>query len=256
MNLLVTVREKNGQFVTGLSRDDFRVYEDDALQDIQVFEKEGNVQSSLGMLVDTSGSMVDVLPSMRRGIRDFANALPRSDEFFVVSFGARAQLIHKSTESQRRLEENLELLRAFGTSRLFDSLLFSSERIRASERPRKAVIVFTDGIFTDENDGSSPYTRVIEEVQRSSVLLYFIVIGPEILVDRNTVESLSNISGGRSLYVSKNDSVLAALEQVRAELSRQYYLGYYAPRRQGLHHIRVEVPGRDVNVRTKTHYLQ
>ena len=67
VNVLATVLDKNGRFVAGLSRDDFRVYEDDIPQDVRLFEKDGEVQSSLGMLVDISGSMVDVLPFMLPG---------------------------------------------------------------------------------------------------------------------------------------------------------------------------------------------
>lgn len=255
VNVFASVQDKDGKFVTGLSREDFRVYEDEILRDIQVFESDDKVQSAVGMLVDTSGSMIDVLPFMTRGIRDFTKSLPMADEFFVISFGASPRLIHRSAQGQRHLEDSLDQLRAYGTSLLFDALLTGCEDIRMSERARKALVVFTDGIFTDDKKANSPYTRVVEEAQRSSVLLYFIVIGPRVIVDTNTVESLSNISGGRTFYAAKNDSISAALDQVRLELSKQYYLGYYAPREPGLHRIRVEVAGRDVTVRAKTGYI-
>jgi VWFA-related protein len=255
VNIFATVQDANDQFVAGLSRADFRVYEDDALQEIQVFEGEDKIHSSLGMVVDTSGSMIDVLPYMRRGIREFTRSLPGTDEFFVLSFGTSTRLIHRSTQGQRHLDESLDRLRAYGTSLLFDALLYGNDKVDPLEGPRKALVVFTDGIFTDDKNPAAPYARVVEETQRSSILLYFIVIGPRILVDMNTVESLSKISGGRTFYVSKNDSVAAALDNIRSELSKQYYLGYYAPRKSGLHHIRVEIPGRDVKVRAKTAYI-
>jgi VWFA-related protein len=255
VSVVATVQDEDGKFVTGLSRGDFRLYEDDVLQDIQVFESDDKIQSAVGMLVDTSGSMIDVLPLMRNGIRDFTRSLPVADEFLVISFGASPRLIHRSTQGQQHLEDNLNQLRAHGTSLLFDGLLYGSQEIRTSERARKALIVFTDGLFTDDNKANSPYAGVVQEAQRSSVLLYFIVIGPRIIVDSNTVESLSNISGGRTFYVSKNNSISAALDQIRLELSRQYYLGYYTPRKSGLHRIRVEVSGMDVKVRAKMGYI-
>lgn len=254
VSVFATVHDEKGQFVTGLGRDDFHLFEDGIRQEIRTFESGNNIQSSVGLLVDTSGSMVDVLPFMRSGIRDFTKSLPAAHEFFVVSFGASPRLVHTSTQGQRRLEDSLDQLRAYGTSFLFNALLYSNDKILASERPRKALIVFTDGIFTDEKNVSSPYTRVLAEAQRSSVLIYFIAMGPRIIVDTNTVESLADITGGRPFYVTKNDSIVAALDEIRAELSSQYFLGYYAMPKSGLHQIRVEVPERKVKVRARTRY--
>jgi VWFA-related protein len=255
VNVFATVQDENGQFVGGLTAGDFRVYEDEILREIAIFQSEDNVPSAVGMLVDTSGSMSDVLPFMTRGIREFTKSLSPADEFGVISFGARPQTIHRSSQGQRHLEDGLAGLRAYGTSLLFDALLHGSREVGRSERARKTLVVFTDGVFTDDKRTDSPYIRVIEEVQRSSVLLYFIVIGPRILVDSNTVESLSGISGGRTLYATRNDSIADGLKQIRTELSRQYYLGYYVSPSAGLHRIRVEVPQRAVKVRAKTGYL-
>src|SRR6185295_13815470 len=88
INVFATVKDRRGNFVTDLSKDDFRVYEDGQLQDIQIFEKQDKVDSTVGVLMDTSGSMVDILPYMKRGIRDFTRALPKNNDFFVITFGA------------------------------------------------------------------------------------------------------------------------------------------------------------------------
>jgi len=125
VNIFATVKDAKGNFVTDLRKDDFRVYEDDQPQDIQIFEKQDKVDSSIGILMDTSGSMVDILPFMKRGIRDFTRVLPRADEFFVVSFGTSVKLVHTSGQSQKHLEDTLTPLRAFGTSSLVDGLLYS-----------------------------------------------------------------------------------------------------------------------------------
>jgi hypothetical protein len=74
------------------------------------------------------------------------------------------------------------------------------------------------------------------------------------LIDSHTLEPLSDLSGGRTLYVSKQESVSPVLDQIRTELAQQYYLGYYAPRREGFHRLRVEVPGRSLRIRSKTGY--
>jgi Ca-activated chloride channel family protein len=253
VNVFATVKDDRGNFVTNLNRDDFRIYEDDQPQDIQIFEKQDKVSSSIGMLMDTSGSMVDILPFMKKGIRDFTRGLGKADEFFIVSFGTAVRQIHNSSQTQKHLEDSMTPLRAYGTSVLFDALSYSIEKVDRSDRPRKALIVFTDG---NDNGSNVPYGRVVQEVQRSAVLVYFVAIGSPILVDSHTLDPLSEISGGRTVYVGKQEQISSHLEQIRTELSQQYYLGYYAPRQSGFHRIRVEVPGRnDLKIRAKTGYM-
>jgi Ca-activated chloride channel family protein len=251
VNIFATVKDQQGNFVTNLTKDDFRVYEDDQPQDVQIFERQDKVDSSIGLLMDTSGSMVDIIPFMIRGIRDFTRALRKTDDYFVVSFGTNVSLVHTSSQPQKDLEGALAKVRAFGTSSLFDGLFYSMERVERSDRPRQALIVFTDG---DDNASNVSHGRIVEEVQRSGVLLYFIAIGSPVLVDSHTLEPLSDLSGGRTLYVPKREAVSPIMEQIRTELSQQYYLAYYVSRRPGFHRLRVEVPGQSVRVRAKTGY--
>jgi Ca-activated chloride channel family protein len=252
VNVFATVKDRQGNFVSNLAKDDFRVYEDDQQQEVQIFEKQDKVDSSIGLLMDTSGSMVDIMPFMTRGIRDFTRALPKKDEYFVVSFGTNVRLVHTSSQPQKSLEDALTKLRAFGTSALFDGLLYSMERVEKSDRPRKALIVFTDG---DDNASNVSHSRIVKEVQSSAVLLYFIAIGSPILVDSHTLEPLSDLSGGRTLYVAKQEAVSPVMDQIRSELSQQYYLAYYVSKRPGFHRLRVEVPGRsNLTIRAKTGY--
>ena len=251
VSIFTTIKDDHGEFVTDLTKDDFRVYEDDQPQEIKIFEKQEKVTSSVGILMDTSGSMVDIMSYMERGTRDFTRRMPKGDEFFVLSFGTNVKLLHTSSQPQKHLEESMATLRAWGTSVMYDALLYGMEKVEKSERPRKALIVFTDG-----NDNGSNVTngRIVEEVQTSAVLLYFVAIGSPKLVDSHTLEPLSELSGGRTLYVPKQDAVAPVLDQIRTELSQQYYLGYYAPRREGFHHLRVEVPGHNLRIRAKTGY--
>lgn len=252
VNVFATVKDEHGDFVTDLKREDFRVYEDDVLQDVSIFETKGDVHSSIAILMDSSGSMVDLLPLMKRGIRDFTRTLAKPDDFFVVSFGTNVRLIHKSSQRAKHLEETMAAMRAWGTSVMYDALLFSMEKVEAYDQERKALIVFTDG---NDNGSNVGHSRVVEEAQRSGVLMYFVAIGSPVLVDAYTLNDLADTSGGRVLFVAKQDSIPNVLEQIRAELAKQYYLGYYAPRRSGYHHIRVEVPGRNLKLRAKTGYL-
>jgi hypothetical protein len=95
---------------------------------------------------------------------------------------------------------------------------------------------------------------VLETVQQSAALIYFVVIGSRVHVDEHTVESLAEASAGRVIYIAKTDSVPAALDAIHEELEQQYYVGYYVPRRPGHHRIRVEIPGKTVRIRAKSGY--
>jgi VWFA-related protein len=251
VNVFVTVKDPAGNFVSGLSPADFRVYDDDELQKIDVFETQEQVGSSIAILMDTSGSMVDILPFMKAGIRDFVRTVKKSDDFFVLSFGTTARLVHSSSQSQKHLEDSLQGIRAYGTSVMYDGLVDAIDKVDTSDLPRKAVIVFTDG---NDNGSKSDYGHVVQKAQHSGCLLYFVAIGSRLLIDTRTLDSLSELSAGRTFYIAKGDAVSPVLDQILTDLARQYYLGYYASRQPGFHRIRVEIPGRDVKIRAKTGY--
>jgi len=252
VNVFLTVQDPRGEFVTGLSKDDFRIYEDGVEQKISVFEKDDRVGSSIGVLVDNSGSMVDILPIMKAGVLDFAQKAKRTDEFFVMTFGIRARVIHDIHQPVQDLDSAFKTVTANGTSVFFDALIQGMTKVGRSERERKALIVFSDG---NDNGSVAGFGAVSMAAQRSSVLLYFVPIGPRVHIDQPTVDALATLSGGRVIYLEKTDPIRPAMESIRADLSKQYYIAYYAPLRPGFHKIRVEVPGREVRIRTKSGYM-
>jgi Ca-activated chloride channel homolog len=250
VNVILTVQDSSGSYVAGMNAEDFRVYEDGVEQKIAVFERE-DVDSSIGILVDNSLSMVDILPKMKTGLIDFAQHTSSFNELFVMTFGTRVRVLHDVGESIDKLEDNIKLVSAQGTSVLFDGLVEGLRKVSARKSERKALLVFTDGIDTASKAG---FRDVLQASQRAGALIYFIPIGARVLVDENTLDSVSKETGGRVIYLSKNDRVPPAMESIRQELSRQYYLGYYTSRRPGFHPIRVDAPGRDVRIRAKAGY--
>lgn len=254
VNVFLTTQDSKGEFITSLEKRDFDVYDDDQPQDIAIFEKQDAVQSAIGFLVDNSGSMVDTLPIMQRGIRDFTRTFNKPAEIFLMSFGMTVSLLHDAAQPQRHLEQSLEGLHAWGTSVFYDGLVQGLEEIGKSQHQRKALVVFTDG---DDNGSRSSRVDVIKAAERTGALLYFIAIGESpILVDKVTLDALASQSGGEAFYVTKSESVSSVLEQIRIQLSKQYYIGYYVPRRPGYHKIRVETPGKNLRIRAKTGYLE
>jgi Mg-chelatase subunit ChlD len=169
-----------------------------------------------------------------------------------MTFGIHAQLIHDVHQSVQNLESEFKTLQARGNCVLFDAMLTGMKKVSSSERMRKALIIFTDG---QDNGSKAGFGETSLAAQQSSVLLYFIPIGPKIHVDQPAVETLAKQSGGRVIYLAKSDPIRPAMESIRKDIANQYYLGYYAPLRPGLHHIRVELPGYGYQIHAKTSYM-
>src|SRR5262249_28102020 len=153
-------------------------------------------------------------------------------------------------ESNAHLEQALQGIRAYGTSLLFDAMLYGMDKVNASENERKALVVFTDG---SDNGSNIEFGRIVRAAQLSGNLLYFVAIGSPVPVDKHTVDSLAKESGGRVLYVPKSEQDLPYLDKIRVELAKQYYIGYYPTRTPGFRRINVDLPGRDgIKIRTKS----
>jgi VWFA-related protein len=251
VNVVSTVQDLAGRYVTGLDQSDFHVYDDGVEQKISVFEKQ-DVESAVGILVDNSLSMADILPMMKTGLTNFAQHTNSFNELFVMTFGTRVRVLHDVGEPLSKLESNLKLVSAQGTSVLFDGLVEGLRKVSRRDTDRKALLVFTDGIDTASKSG---FRDVLLAAQKAGALLYFIPIGSRVLVDENTIDSLAKETGGRTIYLRKSDPIRPAMDGIREELARQYYLAYYVSRRPGFHAIRVEVPDRQLTVRAKTGYL-
>jgi Ca-activated chloride channel family protein len=187
---------------------------------------------------------------MKTGLLDFARHPAGFKDLFVMTFGTRVRIFHDVGEPVKRLEDNLKLLGVQGTSVFYDALVDGLQRVSRREPERKALIVFTDGNDTGSKNG---FRQVLLEAQKAGALLYFIPIGARgILIDEKTLEDLAKETGGRVIYLTRSQPVPPAMESIRQELSRQYYLGYYTSRRPGFHSLRVEVPGRNVRIRAKS----
>ena len=252
VNVFATVQDADGRYVTGLDRDDFRIIEDGTERRIEIFETTGNMSSSVGVLIDNSGSSASILGSIKSGVESFSKKLGPDDETFVMSFAIQTEVIHDFDGDIVRLPDALRRLRSWGTSVLFDALADGIIKVDEGRHERKALIVLSDG---SDNRSSVPYRDVVNSAKSNIVLLYFIGIGPRVLIDTHTIEGLASTSGGRVIMLGQDQSVPDALEEIRQELNLQYYLGYHASGDPGFHSIQVEVPTRAVTVRARNGYV-
>ena len=173
VNVVLTVQDSTGRFVTGLSADNFRVYEDENEQKVAAFERE-DVGSAIGILVDNSLSMVDILPMMKTGLLDFVEHTRSFNDLFVMTFGTNVRTIHDIREPRSQLESRVKALGVQGTSVLFDALVEGLRKVSGQDAERKALLIFSDGIDTASKAGfrdvcrvtyrqtASPYPEIVE----------------------------------------------------------------------------------------------
>jgi VWFA-related protein len=194
VNLLATVRDKHGQIVSNLTKDDFKLEEDGRPQTIRYFAKETDLPLTLGLLVDTSMSQRRVLEQERIASYAFLEHLMREDKdkAFVIHFDWDIELLQDLTSSRKKLNAALEKLdnpefeqsgggggspgsgghhRGGGTT-LYDAVFLASDELMQKQHGRKALIILSDGVDT----GSKlTLTRAIEAAQRANTLVYSIL---------------------------------------------------------------------------------
>jgi len=195
VNVLATVRDKHGQIVRNLDKDDFTLEEDGRSQTIRYFSRETNLPLSLGLLVDTSMSQRRVLGAERSASYSFLDQVLREDKdmAFLIHFDREVELLRDLTSSRKDLQTALSELemprgdrgggypsssrgRRGGGTLLYDAVLLSSDDLMQKQQGRKALIVLSDGVDTGSKVS---LTRAIESAQRADTLVYAILFADQ-----------------------------------------------------------------------------
>jgi Ca-activated chloride channel homolog len=261
----VTVTNPEGGYVTGLTKDDFRLYLNGGQRQIQFFRQDLNTPVSIGIIVDTSGSMQPKLQQARLAIVQFLRNLNERDDIFLFAFSSRPFLLQPFTTDHSLVMRRLALLHAYGQTSLFDAVLDGLLMVQRGRYDKKALLVVTDGM---DNTSVHSLDEVIARARRQGVLIYSIgigdpnapsfpglAIGPFAFggdterVDARTLQTLSTESGAKTFIIRQvGDGVLLsqACESISRELRQQYTIGFVSPDpgAGGYRSLRVDVPGR------------
>src|SRR6202041_3157446 len=174
----VTVTDPYGRLVTGLEQENFRIFEDNAEQEIVRFSGE-DVPISIGVIFDMSGSMADKFEKSRLAAVQFFKTANPQDEFCLVNFNDRAQLASPFTASVEELQDRLLYTTAHGQTALFDGIYLGLSQMKGARNSKKALLIISDG-----GDNHSRYTEmdVRKYLKEADVQMYAIGIydlGPE-----------------------------------------------------------------------------
>lgn len=255
----VTVTDANGRLVTGLSRDDFEIFEDGASQPITVFTDE-RVSLSLGVLLDSSDSMRGQrIADARDAVDRFVSMLlERDDEAFIAAFNHKPRLIGGWVRPPAVLAGTLEELFASGSTALYDALAASAPLFGNRANPRAALVVISDGVDT-ASDVS--LRQAVDIVRRFEPLVYAIAIDseqavPSARVNPESLREITSTSGGYTEVVRTSADLGPATERIANELNKQYTLGYVPskPADGTWRGIRVRVRNREYFTRARRGY--
>jgi Ca-activated chloride channel homolog len=233
----VGVTDKLSRFVVGLGKENFKLLEDGKEQKITVFSGE-DAPLSIGIVVDTSGSMDLKLNRSRQAAREFLKTMNQQDEGFLVEFNDSVEMIHPFTNQFNEIDENLDKLQSKGLTALFDALHAALQEMKRAKNPRKAVLLISDG---GENHSQFTAADVSGLVREADVQIYAIgVFEPTLKIGRTKEEKsgpellaeMADQTGGRA-YPARSLADLPALAaKVGIELRNQYVLGYSPANRE------------------------
>src|SRR5438067_6544769 len=173
VNILFTVADKKGKFVTNLRKDDFRVSEDEKAQTITNFSSETDLPLTIALLVDTSGSIRDKLKfEQEAAIEFFYSTLQRTkDKALIISFDSGVDLLQDFTDDPEKLADAVRKIRAGGGTSLYDAIYLAVTQKLANQPGRRIVILITDG---DDNSSRVSLTETLEAAQKNDVTIYAI----------------------------------------------------------------------------------
>jgi Ca-activated chloride channel family protein len=244
----VTVTDIYGRFVSGLSRNAFAIYDDKQPQEITFFSDD-DAPVSVGVLFDVSGSMSgDKVKRARDALAHFIQTSHDRDEYFLIAFNSRAQLLIDRTRDGNAVLDKLTFVQTKNNTALYDACYLGVERVQRGTHAKRALLLISDG-----QDNNSRYTfnelrRVLKE---SDVVLYAIGIlggsdvgSPLGMEGQGILDELASVSGGKAFYPRSAAEMDDIFEQIALELRHQYAIGYRPPNfvNDGKwHHIKVKL---------------
>ncbi len=229
----LSVTDPSNRLVTGLERNNFFVYEKatagpDQLQQIKTFATE-DAPVSLGIILDLSGSMANKFVRSRQSVKAFLKTANPEDEFFVIGFNDRPELIEDFTSNIDDVDARLSLIKPGKRTALLDAIYFGVSKMKDAKYSRKALLLVSDG-----GDNRSRYTEneVRSLVRESDVQMYALGIfdeyaptteerlGPLLLND------LCEDTGGRLFRVNDLNDMADVAAKISNEIRDEYVLGY------------------------------
>jgi Ca-activated chloride channel family protein len=238
-----TVLDSKGELVNDLTKSDFKVFEDKALQKVISLQHQ-DTPVSIGLLVDNSGSMSTKRVAVAAAALDLVRASNPQDETFVINFSDQAYLDQDFTSDLDKLQHGLSHLSQSGGTALYDTVVTAADKMeRSATRPRKVLIVITDG---DDNASKLTLENATHRVQdMQGPIIYSIGLlfgGDKSRHAKRDLQTLSSETGGIAFFPATLKDVDSVAAEVARDIRNQYAVAYHSPQASmgGYHTVKVE----------------
>jgi VWFA-related protein len=260
--LQATVLDHKGTLVSGLSQDNFQMYEDAVLQPIKHFSHE-DIPVTVGLVIDNSGSMRPKRHDVIAAALAFARSSNPQDQMFVVNFNERVSFglpgATPFTDQVAQLEVALSRIDADGQTALYDAVAASLQHLKLGNRDKKVLIVISDG---GDNTSRHNLAQVMTMVRQSDAIIYTVGIFDEQDEDRNphVLRQLAKDTGGEAFLPDSLKDLAPICERIAHDIRNQYTLAYVPTnrKRDGTYRaIQVKASGHGrgrLSVRTRAGY--
>lgn len=230
VTLTLTVTDYYGRYVSGLTKDAFTIFDDNQEQEITFFS-DSDAPVSIGILFDISGSMSgEKIAKARNALERFINTSHPNDEYFLIAFNSRAQLLMDRTRDGEAVLQKLTLVEPKNNTALYDACYLGVERVTRGVHPKKALLIISDG---QDNSSRYNFKEVRRLMKESDVTIYSVGImdGKDAgsidgMQGQAFLDELANVTGGKSFYPQTNVEMDEIFERIALELRHQYAIGY------------------------------
>ena len=230
VTLTVTVTDGYGRFVSGLGKNAFAIFDDKLPQEITHFSDD-DAPVSVGIIFDVSGSMSgDKIRRAREALSRFIQTSHDADEYFLIGFNSRAQLLLDKTRDGNAVLDKLTFVEPRSNTALYDACYLGVEKVTRAAHPKRAILLISDG---QDNDSRYTFTELRRLLKESDVVLYSIGIlggsdaGSSLGMEGQAIlDEMSSVTGGKSFFPRTAAEMDDIFESIALELRHQYSIGY------------------------------
>jgi Ca-activated chloride channel family protein len=230
VSLTLTVTDLYGRYVSGLTKKAFTVFDNNEEQEITFFS-DSDAPVSLGVIFDVSGSMSgDKIAKARKALEKFIATSHPSDEYFLIAFNSRAQLLLDRTRDGDAVLRKLTLVQPKQNTALYDAVYLGVDKVTRGSHQKRALLIISDG---QDNASRYNFGEVRRLMKESDVVTYAVGIlgGSDAssqlgMQGQAFLDELTSVSGGKSFYPQSDVEMDEIFERIALELRHQYTVGY------------------------------
>jgi Ca-activated chloride channel family protein len=236
--MYASVFDKSGTFVAGLKQDSFKIYEDGIEQNIASFSQE-DVPVSMGILMDLSGSMRGKIDQVNKAALAFIRASNPQDQVFLIGFNDEVELLQDFTSDIDEITDSLDNAVVTGGTSLYDAVYLGVQKAHMGKKPKKAIVVISDG---EDRDSYYGLSELLAKVQESDVQIFCIGFlnpsGDKGFFGRwsksasekahDALLRIAEETGGKAFFPDRVADIHAIVAEIATEIRSQYSIGYFS----------------------------